>query len=196
MHARAGKLEQVLEGRFRLCHHWLTGTAPAHGDHDDLAVTREQARDVAGDGGLADPLPRPDDGERGKFERLEGDRIEAEVGSQVRKPRCERAARELEARSRVEHRLVGEIDDRLGARRLDPFFERLEEGDAVILAAAELLRPAHKDGPEDLVRHGHEGHADDVRIVLSVNERQERSRPAPHLVLDARRVLLELQRVR
>ena len=70
---------------------------------------------MAGDSGLADALPRPDDGDRGQLERRPLRRIEAEVRADVRDAAGEHAAGERETLGRTEHGLVREVDDDVGS---------------------------------------------------------------------------------
>jgi hypothetical protein len=127
---------------------------------------------VAGNGGLADALARSDHRQGRQLERLEAHGIEAEVGAEVGKTRRQRAARELETAPRIDDRLVGEIDHGLGACRLDAFFQGVVQGNAVVLVAAQLLGAADENGAQDLVRQRDERHANDVRVVLAVNQGQ------------------------
>ena len=109
--------DELLDGRRRLHHLRLRRAAAPHRDHDHVAVAREQPREVRGHSRLADALACADDGDRRQLERLERRRLEAKVGTDVRQPGRERPRRPAEPLGRTEHRLVGEVDDDLGARR-------------------------------------------------------------------------------
>ena len=93
MLARAREREQVVDGRRHVDDGRLGGPPRPIATTTTSRALREQAGDVTGDGGLPDPLPGADHGERGLREGREGDRVEAEVGADVGKPRGERAAR-------------------------------------------------------------------------------------------------------
>ena len=115
MPAGARERDEVGDRRRRLDHLRLRRPAAAHRDDDDVAVAREQPREVPGDRRLADALAGADHGDRRQLERLEQRRVEAEVGADVRQARRERARDPAEPLGRPEHRLVGEVDDDLGA---------------------------------------------------------------------------------
>ena len=80
-------------GRRRLDDLGLRRPAAAHRDDDDVAVAREQAREVRGDSRLPDALARADHGDRRQLERLEHRRVEPEVGADVRQARPRARAR-------------------------------------------------------------------------------------------------------
>ena len=178
VHARARKREQVLQRRIRLGDNRLPRTSASHRHDDYLAVAGEDARDVAGDRRLADPLTRSNDGEGRELERFERDRVQPEVGAEIRETGCERAARELEAPGWIEDGLVGEVDNCFRPRCFDSLLEGLVQRDAVILVAAQLFRSAYEHRAENLVRDGDERNANDIRVVLPVDQRQ-----CPHLLL-------------
>ncbi len=94
-------------------------------------------------------------------------RVEAEVGADVRTPERERARGPQQPLARPEHRLVGEVDDDLRVHVVEPGDER----HAVLLAAAQLLGPAHEQRRDDLVRQLAQRVAHDRRVVLAVDER-------------------------
>ena len=151
MPPRARECEQLLDRRRHLDHLRLGRAAPAHRDHDHVAVACQQAGEVRRDGGLP--------------HALELERVEAEVGAEVREPGGERARRPAEALFRSEHGLVGEVDDELRVA------EAVDERHAVIGALAQLLRPADEDRAHPVVRHVGERISDDGRVVLAVDER-------------------------
>ena len=148
----------------------LGRAAAPHGDHDDVAVLGEEPCDVAGDRGLPHPLAAADHGERGKLERREGHGLEAEVGADVRRARRERAAREAHPVAGGDDRLVGEVEDDLGVRGLEPLLERLVQRHAVVLIASQLLSPPERDGADDLVRKLRERGDHDLGVVLAVDQ--------------------------
>ena len=80
------------------------------------------------------------------------------------------AAREPKALARAEHRLVGEIDDRLGLELDDRRLQIVHERDAVLLASAELLRAADEERPDEVVRQLAERVAHDRGVVLAVDQ--------------------------
>ena len=168
----ARELEQRLERRLHLGHLRLGRAAAAHRDHDHVAVEREQPRDVAGDGGLADALAGPDDRQRRQRKRRERRRLEAEVRADVWQAEREHAARESHPLARPEHGLVREIDHELRLELDDRTLERVHDGDAVVVAAAQLLRPARKPEPDHLVRERRQRVAHDGRVVLAVADRE------------------------
>ena len=174
MPARAGEREQVVERRRRLDELRLGRPAAAHRHDDDAAVAGEHARDVPGHRRLPDPLAQADHGERRRLDRLERRRIEAEVGADVRQPERERARRPEHPLARPEHRLVGEVDHEI---RLDRV-ERVDERDAVVVAAPQLLRPADEQRADDVVRQRLERVAHDRRVVLAVDQDE---RPLAHV---------------
>ena len=123
---------------------------------------------MPGDGRLPDPLAGSDDRERRHgWSGQVGGRPKAEVGADVLEPMRECPARPEHPLARAEHRLVREIDDDLRPRLV----QRLHERDAVILAAAQLLRAADEDRADELVRELGERVAHDVSVVLAVDER-------------------------
>ena len=93
MPPRTGKREELVERRRRLNQLRLRRAATPHRDDDDLALAREQPRDVPGDGRLPDAFAGPDHGDRRQLERMERRRVEAEVGADVRQPEREEARR-------------------------------------------------------------------------------------------------------
>ena len=161
----AGQCQQVVEGRRSGDELRLRRSSPPHRDDDDLTVAREQPREMSGDRGLPDPLTGPDHGDRRQVERMERRWIEPEVGSDVRHPQGEEARREREPGLRVEHRLVREVDD---DRRVAGL---LDDRDAVVGRLTQLLRAADQDHADELVRQLGKRVAHDVRVVLSVDDR-------------------------
>jgi hypothetical protein len=137
---------------------------------DDATVRGEQARQMAGHGGLPDALPGSGDRDRRKSKRGASGRIEPEVGADIGQAARKHPAGEREALDRTEHRLVGEIDhdvDRVTRdRRLDVRGQR----NAVLLSPAQLLLPADENGCDELVGELDEGVLDDGRVVLAVDD--------------------------
>jgi hypothetical protein len=129
---------------------------------------------VAGNGRLADALPQADDGERRDVNRLERRRLEPEVRPDVGEAERERARRPEQALARVEHGLVGEVDDDVHLHR----GERVDERHAVVLPADDLLGPPDEERCDDLVRQRCERIPHDRRVVLAVDEDE---RPPGHV---------------
>ena len=127
--------------------------------------------------GLPDPLAGTGDGDRRERERLEGGRVEAEVGPDVRQAGGEHAARQGKALDRAEHGLVGEVDDDVRREARERRLYVLDERHAVLLPAAQLLRTADEDGRDDVVRKLGQRVPDDGRIVLAVDDRER-----PHVL--------------
>ncbi len=168
----ARELEQIVHAGRLGGHDGRGRPSPAHGDDDHGARLRQEPRDVARHGRLADALPAPDHGQRGKRKRRERHGLEAEVGADVRQARREHLARERHAVARAEDGLVGEVDHRLGAGALESLGERCEHRHAVVLPAPKLLRAAQHDRADDLVGQLGERGRDDVRVVLAVDQGQ------------------------
>ena len=149
------------------------GAAAAHGDDDDVARAREQAGDVARDGGLPHALARADDGQRRLRVGRERDRVEPEVRADVGQPVRERARGEPEPAPRPGDRLVGEVDHDVHVHFDQGVGQLVPERDAVVgHAAADLLGAAEHDRADDLVVERGERLDDDVRVVLPVDERE------------------------
>ena len=123
------------------------------------------------DGRLPDALAGADDPDRRQLERLECRRVEAKVGADIREAERERSAREPKPVGRPEHGLVGEVDDDLGVV-LQRSGQRVDERDAVVLAAAQLLAPADEVSRDELVRQLLEGVRDRREVVLAVDDRE------------------------
>ena len=172
--AGAGERDQVVERRRRLDELRLRRSAAAHRHDDDATVAGEDAGDVARHRGLPDPLAQADHRERRSLDRIERRRVEAEVGADVRQPEGERARCPEHALARPEHGLVGEVDHEI---RLDRV-ERVDERHAVVVVAAQLLRPADQQRADDVVRQRLERIAHDRRIVLTVDQDE---RPLAHV---------------
>ena len=128
-------------------------------------LTREQPREMCGDGRLPHALARADDGDRRQLERRERGRIEAEVGADVGDAGGERTRDPAEALGRAEHRLVREVDHDLGVT------EAVDERHADVEPVAQLLGPADEDRAHPLVRQRPQRVAHHGRVVLPVNER-------------------------
>ena len=166
--AGAGDVEQLVERRRDLDELRLGRPAAAHGHDHDVAPLREQAREMAGDGRLTDPLPRADHGERRKRRRRQIRRgPEPKVRAYVLEAERERPARPEHPLRRPEHRLVREVDDDLRRRRI----QRRQQRHAVVLAPAQLLRAADEDRPDEVERQLGERVAHDVSVMLAVDER-------------------------
>ena len=163
----------------------------------------EQAREVTGDGRLADALAGPDDVERRqRAQRQARRRVEGEVGAAVRGPGRQRGAHQQEALAVAEHRLVGEVDDDLGGGGADRAgdggrhggrvagarVDRSDRGQAELgrearragVAGAQLLAAAGEQPAGDLVPVAQpvERRAHDRRVVLAVDDDEgARARP-------------------
>ena len=149
------------------------GRPPAtHRDHDHVAVARQQPRHVAGNRGLPDALARPDHGQGRDRVRRELGRVEAEVGAHVREAQREHAARDPEALSRPEDRLVREVDHDLRLVRGDPGLELGDARHPVVLPAQELLGPARQPDRGDVVRKRGQRVSYHGRVVLPVDDDQ------------------------
>jgi hypothetical protein len=136
---------------------------------------------VSGDRRLPDALARPDHGQRRDAERLERRRVEAEVRALVGNPACEREARKQHARARVEDGLPREIHDDVGPVLVERGLEVAQHGDAVLVVAAQLLRPSDQHGRRELVRELGQRVPHDRRVVLAVDHRDR-----PHRVVTSR----------
>ena len=177
------KLDERLDGRRDGDRLRLRRAATTH-RHDDHAAARgSEARDVPGDGRLADALPGAEDGERPAGKGLEQRRVEPEVRADVREPGREHRAREPETLHRPEHRLVGEVDDEVRAKQADRLLDAAHDPDSVVLAPAELLGPADEHRADDLVRKLCDRVTDDGCVVLAVDEceRTDSLRASPHV---------------
>ena len=137
----------------------------AHRDDDDAPVPGEQPSEMGRDGGLPHALSRADDGDRRQFERLEGRRLEPKVGSDIGQSLRQRSRRPAQPFGRAEHGLVGEIDHHLRSGEI------IDERDAVVRIAAQLLGASHEDRADPLVRKRPQGVAHHRRIVLPVDQR-------------------------
>ncbi len=113
-------------------------------------------------------MPRPITASDGVSTRLQRRRIEAEVGADVRQPERQRARRPQHPLPRPEHGLVGEIDDEIHLDRV----ERLDQRDAVVVLAAQLLGAADEQRADDLVRQRGERVPHHGRVVLAVDQRE------------------------
>ena len=121
---------------------------------------------------------------------MERRRVEAEVGADVREAEREKARSEREPKLRRQHRLVGEVDDDLGVARL------LDDRDAVVRLAAQLLGAADQHHADELVRQL--ARAPRARPRDSAPRRRSRQ-PSPvrrHLPFDPSGVLLVRLRLR
>ena len=166
----ARQLEERVERRRGLGDLRLGRPAAAHRDDDDVAVAREQPRDVARDRGLPDALARPDHGERRQRERLERGGVEAEVGA--RRTGARARARGSRARSARAGPSTGSSERSTttsGSMLADRLLEVVDERHAVVLAAAELLRAAGEHGADEVVGQLGERVAHDRRVVLAVD---------------------------
>ena len=138
-------------------------------------VAREQAREVAGDGGLPDPLPGADDRERRQLERLERRRVEAEVRADVRQAGGERAR--APSRTARAGPSTGSSERSTTTSGVAEAVERA--ADAVVRSVAQLLRAADEDRPHPLVRQRRSASRTTGRVVLSVDQRDALSPSAP-----------------
>ena len=124
----------------------LRRPSPSHRHDDEVVLGGEETRDMARDRGLPDALAGAVDRERRQRERREARRVEAEVRAGVREARGEQPAREQDRARRPEDRLVREVDDQLRRAAARAAASR-DERNAVLLPAAELLRPADHQRP-------------------------------------------------
>src|SRR5215208_1353331 len=169
------------------------GSSAAHGDYAGFeAFTGEQARQVARDRRLPNPLARPDHGQR----RLgrDGTKIRGlqfEVATEVARPGVEGERGYLHPLSVADYGLVGEVDDNVdlvvGERLLysGDGVCALDERDAVVRAIPYLLRApeegrCHTFGSQGLM-HALHSVDHDGRIVLAIDQEQR-----PHGVLAQR----------
>ncbi len=146
--------------------------AAPHGDDDDIPVLREEAQRVAGHGRLADPFAGPDDADRRQVEGLQLGRVEAKVRAHVGDAVRQHPARDAKALARPEHRLVGEVDDDLGLEIGQCPLQVVEQRDAVLVVAAQLLGAPDEPRPAEVVRQGRQRVLHHRRVVLSVDDRQ------------------------
>ena len=75
---------------------------------------------------------------------------------------------------RPEHRLVGEVEHEICLDRV----ERVDERDAIVVVTAQLLRPAHEQRADDVVRERLERIPHYRRVVLAVDQDE---RPLAHV---------------
>ncbi len=169
--SRAGQLDERLDRRWNDDYFGSGRPAASHRDDDDLVLRREQPSEMAGDGGLADTLPGSGDRDRRHGERRALGWVEAEVCPHVGHAAGEHPADERQTRWRPEHGLVGEVDHDVGCMACDGRLHVLDERDAVVLTAAELLLPANEDGGGEVVRELRERVTYDVGVVLAVDDR-------------------------
>ncbi len=159
------QLDEILERRRRRDQLRCRRPAPPHRDDDHAPVAGERACHCTGHGRLADALAGSDHRDRRNVERLERRRVEAEVGSDVRNAVGEEPAREVQARLRIEYRLVRQVDGDLRVARLR------HERHAIVRNAPQLLGAADQHHADELVRELLEGVPDDVWIMLAVDHR-------------------------
>jgi hypothetical protein len=138
----ARELEKIVHGRADLGNLRLGRSAAAHRDDHEIVLLRQQPRRIAGDSSLPHALARADHGQRGRLEGLELRRAEGEVGAFVGDAAGKDPACEPETLPRSEHRLVGEVDGDLGLEARKCLLELVDDGNAVVVVAAELLGPA------------------------------------------------------
>ena len=169
--AGTGELDQGLDRRGHGDDLRRGRAAAAHRHDDDVPIACEQAREMPGDGGLADPLARSGDRDRRDRDRGSLGWVEAEVGADVRNGEREHPAHEGEPLGRAEHGLVGQVDDDVGRVPRDCGLDVRKERDAVVLPAAQLLLPADEDSCDELVGQLRERVADDRGVMLAVDDR-------------------------
>ena len=149
--------------------------AAAHRDDDDVAVVREQARDVAGDRRLADALAGPDHGERRQLERLE--LAAARSGSRRPRTASPRASTRLASRNRSRGPSTGSSERSTttsGSYRASASSRSSRERHAVVLAARELLGAA-----DEHARRRRRTAARRARRARPARSARRRSAPAP-----------------
>jgi hypothetical protein len=169
--------DQLLQRRRRLRDPRVGRAAAAHADDDGVgAELAEQAGPVAGHRRLAGPLAGGDHGQLGPVELdpLVARRLEPRAGRLVGEPEAQRQRSQPQLAGRGYDRLVGEVDNRVGAGR-QPRQRRLHVGldrHAVVRlqrAGRELLLAAAEDDPGQ-VQPGQRV-ADHRWVVLTVDER-------------------------
>src|SRR5262249_12920142 len=84
----------------------------------------------------------------------------------VRESERKRPGRPQHPLARPEHRLVGEVDHQVRVDRV----QRSDERHAVVVVPPQLLRPAHEERADDLVRQRRERVAHDRPVVLAVDQ--------------------------
>ena len=147
--------DQLVERRRRLRDPRLGRPAAAHADdHGVGAELAQQRRPVAGHGRLAGALAGGDHGELRPVEldRLVARRLEPRAGRLVGEPEAQRERGQPQLARRGHDRLVGEVDDRVGARREPPqplLHVGLDRHAVVLLerAGPELLLAAAEHDP-------------------------------------------------
>ena len=164
--------EKLLDARRRLHHLRRLRPAASHRHGDDVAVAREQPRDMRRDGGLADPLAGREHRQRRQWERRHLRRLDPEVGTRIRDSGREDATGEPEARRRSQHGLVREVEDELRLEGEERRVEVVVDGHSVVGVPAQLLGPSHHQRADELVRQLGEGVPHRRRIVLPVDQRQ------------------------
>ena len=142
----------------------LRRPAPPHRHDHDVVLAGEQPRQVRRHRGLPHPLAGADHRDRRHADLLVDGRVEAEVGADVAEPGGEGARGPGEPLVRAEHRLVREIDDRLGVA------EPVEQRDAVPLPRPQLLAAARHDRPDPLVGKLDERTPHHVGCMLAVDQ--------------------------
>jgi hypothetical protein len=173
-------LEQIREPDVGGGHARLGRPAPPHAhDHRIDAALAQQRRPVPGHRGLAGALAGAD---HGQLHTVEGDRrvarrVESQTRCLVAQPEVQGQRRQAQLRARRQHRLVGEVHDRLGGGRQSP--QRLLRAgldpppvDLLERAGGKLLLTAAEDHArevEPLQRVTHR-----LRMVLAVDERDDR----------------------
>ena len=123
---------------------------------------------MARHGGLPDALAGPDHRDRRQRVQRVLRRLKPEVRALVPQPGGQRPAREQKALARPQHRLVGHVHDDVGIA--EAVFERVEERDAVVRVATELLRPTGEPRADDVVRETRDRVAHHRRVVLTVDD--------------------------
>ena len=168
----ARELDERLDRRRHRDRLRLARSSAAHRHDDDSPVAREQAGEMARDGRLSHSLPGADHRDRRQLEGLEGGRLEPEIRALVRDALREDPAREREPLDRAEDGLVGEVDDDVRSELADPGVEVVDERDAVVLSASELLGTPDQQRRDEIVREVGQRVADDGRVVLAVDDRE------------------------
>jgi hypothetical protein len=97
------------------------------------------------DSRLPHSLARTDDRDRRELERHPFRWVETEVCAEVRHALSKHSTCERESLERAEHRLVGEIDDDVGAMARNGCLDIALDGNAVVRPFSKLLRTADEN---------------------------------------------------
>ena len=161
----------------RLHHLRLGRPAAAHRDDDDVAVAARSRATCPVTPSCRRACRCRSPRATGTANGSNARRLEAEVGADVRQPGREHAAREREA-ARAGRAPARRRGRRRGPAEREPLVERRPQRHAVVLAAAELLRPADEHGADEVVRQARRARRGRRRVVLPVDQRPTRAQPA------------------